>query len=128
MWLRYRAWNQISDQEELRKMTGPNGTRSYLFWKKDEGLCDVRDRDDIYFLLNPPDGRPRQVEIATEKYGFIFDEKGNQVELPMASSTNLEEEDNGHFVTVSETSLDSSKKRAGRPKGSKNKARAIRAR
>ena len=48
-----------------------------MFLDEQHGICDVRDRAGIEYLL----ARPVNYEVAFEKYNVFFDERGNQIEI-----------------------------------------------
>lgn len=73
MWLRYCEWGTISDQQQVKVVEF--GFRRYLFWKKDEGIADVRNQDDAERILRMTD-----FELAYDKYGICWNSSGTQID------------------------------------------------
>ena len=134
MFLRFRFWRQ-----EVRDVHVNNvGQRRYLFWKKDEGVCDVKIQKDIEYFLNNGnrDGMSKYV-LAYEKYNIHFDVRGNEVKLEVSEGISgsgvTDITGNTNFTTGPDDSITAilptkatvghivHKKKMGRPKGSKNK-------
>lgn len=111
MWIRYKNWQQISEQEQVK--VAYFGKREYRFWHKDNGLCDVKVRKDVERLLNPLDTTSAKYEIAYEKYGIFWDDFGNQIGI--SSDTTAATETNGVHstanLTMKEVAPESAKKR-----------------
>ena len=82
MFLRYKRWQQLNDDEQVRKVIFHS--MEFFFWKNDEGICDVRNKGAIENLLNPADGRTADFEIAYERYGIHFDGRGNEVDISIS--------------------------------------------
>lgn len=74
MYLRYKHWRLISDQQQAKVVQFHN--RKYMFFKKNLGECDVNFKGDIERLLSPPDGVSREFEIVFEKHGIKFNDEG----------------------------------------------------
>ena len=110
MLLRYRHWNVdgVSAHKAIR------GAAEYVFLDSDHGVCDVRDREGIEYLLE----RKANYEVAFEKYNIFFDAQGQQVEVTPTTGTH----GSGSSVSVPEPTTRSvagevpSKRKPGRPR------------
>ena len=124
MFLRYLDWRRISPNEQCKVFMSRNGNKKYLAWAKDEGIMDIRDKDDAYFILR----NNEDVELSHEHYGFTFNGGGDQVDdaqsVPDVQVNEGKKEDASRAEADEE--IPSSPKRRGRPKGSKNKGRVSR--
>ena len=85
MWLRYCEWGTISDQQQVKVVEF--GFRRYLFWKKDEGVADVRNRDDADRILRMTD-----FELAYDKYGIFWNPAGTQIDPVETNGTHASAE------------------------------------
>lgn len=74
MFIRFRDWRIISDQEQTKVIE--LGFRRYFFWKRDEGVCDVRNKKDSETILKMTD-----FELAYDRYNIHWDEAGNQMDM-----------------------------------------------
>lgn len=91
MWLRFRDWRLISDQEQVKM--AEVGNRRYGFWKRDEGLCEVKILKDVEEILYRKNSPVLQFELAYEKHGIEWDKTGVEREretVPVLSSSNGE--------------------------------------
>lgn len=127
MWIRFKNWRYITDQEQVKVYEYRN--QRYYFWKKDEGLCDVRNLEVINTILGSrPDGLPSEYEVAWEKLGIEFDSNGNQIEKATEFHPNGEDkevDEDSRMRSEADEEVPVVHKRMGRPKGSKNKKRAV---
>ena len=83
MLIRYKHWavDGVSAHKAIR------GASEYVFLDADAGLCDVRDRVGIEYLL----ARPANYELAYEVFGITFGADGQQVTAPASEiPTNVE--------------------------------------
>ena len=92
MLIRFRHWAVagVPAHKAIR------GSSEYVFLDTDQGLCDVRDREGIEYLL----ARSVNYELAYERYGVTF-VNGQEVETVGVGSVTPEEP--------------SSKRKPGRP-------------
>ena len=121
MWLHYKF-------HQNRVFQG-GGQRRYCFFKEAGYNCDVRNRNDFERLLKRSD-----IEILYDKIGIQFGKDGNEVngvaEINEGTSIVFHSADPATVslpgpIVFEETSPKPTprKKRAGRPKGAKNKKR-----
>ena len=98
MLIRYRWWDTdgVSAHKAIR------GATEYVFLDSEHGLCDVRDRVGIEYLL----ARSANYELAYDRYGVTFDAQGREVELQTSG-------DAGDTVTMQEPPF---KRKPGRPR------------
>ena len=74
MLIRFKHW-EIGGVPAHKALDGP---REYVFLDAELGLCDVRHRKGIEFLL----ARPTNYELVYEHYGVHFDAQGNEQHAP----------------------------------------------
>jgi len=82
MWIRYK--HAMVDGVPAHKAI--RGASEYVFLDTEDGVCEVRDRAGIEYLL----ARPANYEIAFEKYGIVFDVTGKEVEVAPTTATTVE--------------------------------------
>ena len=109
MLIRYKHWSV--DGVPAHKAV--RGGTEYVFLDSEQGICDVRDRVGIEYLL----ARPVNYELAFEVYGIAFGPDGKQLDAPtpiVSTSgevgTNSEPEDREPIIVTLE------KRRVGRPR------------
>ena len=71
MLIRFKHW----DTDGVPAHKAIRGAVEYLFLDSAKGLCDVRDREGIAYLL----ARSANYELAYEVFGIAFDADGHQV-------------------------------------------------
>ena len=79
MLIRYKWW----DTDGLPAHKAIRGSVEYVFLDAAHGLCDVRDRLGIEYLLE----RKANYELAYEQYHISFDAQGQQVEVHQTTDT-----------------------------------------
>ena len=75
--LRYTRAAQLNLQAP-HKCHLPNG-HEYLFTTENGGVVDVPYKQDIERMLNPLNGLPSLYQIAYDRYGISFDDRGKEV-------------------------------------------------
>ena len=114
MWIRYKDWEKLSSQEQVRVYTHNN--QRFEFWKIAYGLCDIRNLSVINAILgNRYDGRSSEYEVAWEKLGVHFDLDGNQLES-QEGEVPLNGDDSSDSAEGAESIDIPIKKKRGRPR------------